>query len=119
MTPCLSAELMEDAAVQAGSMNHKSRSSQTPCPSTPNPTRSTRDGVWDLLRTQSLPSDSQEWLGAFPTSEPTIAEFATAAAEYAFKVRGFPCSDVKHGGFWWGFSIKNISQSGRIDTSLL
>lgn len=100
---CVAAELMEDAAVQAGSMGNKSRSSQTPRPSTPRPTRSTRNGVWDLLRTQSLPSDSQEWLGAFPTSKPTTAEYGTAAAEYAVKVGAFPCSD----GFFalmWGMT---------------
>ena len=88
--------------MQAGSMSNKSRSSQTPRPSTPRPTG---DGVWDLLRTQSLPSDSQEWLRAFSSSEPTTAGFGTAAAEYALKVkRGFSCftqGTTFNNGFLW------------------
>ena len=80
------AELMEDAAVQAGSLCAKDRSSQTPRPSTPRPSRGGTEGVWDLLRTQSLPSDSQEWLSALVSSEAAMAEFGTAAAEYALTV---------------------------------
>ena len=79
---------MEDAAVQAGSFSGKSRSSQTPMPSTPHPTKSTNDGAFDLLRTQSLPTDSQEWLGAIVSSEAPTAEFGDAAAEYALTVSG-------------------------------
>lgn len=77
---------MEDAAVQAGSFSGKSRSSQTPIPSTPRPTKSTTDGVFDLLRTQSLPPDSQEWSSALLDSEAPTATFGHAAAEYAFQV---------------------------------
>ena len=77
---------MEDAAVQAGSFSGKSRSSQTPTPSTPRPTKSTTDGVFDLLRTQSLPFDSQEWLGALVSSKAPMAEFGHAAAEYGLTV---------------------------------
>lgn len=95
---------MEDAAVQAGSMSGKSRSSQTPRPTTPrptpNPTRSTGDGVWDLLRTQSLPPNCQEWLGALTSSEDTMAEFGNAAAEYALKVSRVPCYSAEYNGQW-------------------
>ncbi len=77
---------MEDAAVQAGSTSGKSRSSQTPRLSTPRPTTSSSDGIWDLLRTQSLPSDSQEWLDAFVSNRASTAEFGDAAAEYALTV---------------------------------
>ena len=77
---------MEDAAVQAGSFSGKSRSSQTPTPSTPRPTKSTTDGVFDLLRTQSLPTDSQEWTSALPGNEAPVASFGHAAAEYTFAV---------------------------------
>lgn len=82
---------MEDAAVQAGSFSGKSRSSQTPTPSMPRPTKSTSDGVLDLLRTHSLPTDSQEWLGTLSSEAPT-AEFGHAAAEYAFTVSGVTAS---------------------------
>lgn len=77
---------MEDAAVQAGSASGKSRSSQTPRLSTPRPDRKSSDGIWDLLRTQSLPSDSQDWLDALEDNETSLAEFGHAAAEYACKV---------------------------------
>ena len=77
---------MEDAAVQAGSFGAKSRSSQTPPPSTPRPTRSPTDGICDLLRTQSLPADSQEWLGALVSSNTAVTEFGNAAADHALKV---------------------------------
>lgn len=78
---------MEDAAVQAGSIVGKSRSSQTPRLSTPRPTTSSSDGIWDLLRTQSLPSDSQEWLDALVSSETAVTEFGDAAAGYGLAVR--------------------------------
>ncbi|KAL0022974.1 hypothetical protein WJX79_000687 [Trebouxia sp. C0005] len=81
-----SKELMEDAAIQAGSASGKSRASQTPRLSTPRPTTSSSDGIWDLLRTQSLPSDSQEWLDALVSNRASTAEFGDAAAEYALTV---------------------------------
>ena len=90
---------MEDAAVQAGTLSAKDRSSQTPRPSTPRPSRASTEGVWDLLRTQSLPSGSQEWLSALVSSEAAMAEFGTAAAEYALTVSGLsPCLliSIKH-----------------------
>ena len=71
--------------MQAGSLSGKSRSSQTPCPSTPCPNRGGPEGAWDLLRTQSLPADSQEWLSAIMGNE-TVADFGHAAAEYALTV---------------------------------
>ncbi len=77
---------MEDAAVQAGITSGRSRSSQTPRLSTPRPTTSSSDGIWDLLRTQSLPSDSQEWLTALVSNRSSTAEFGDAAAEYALTV---------------------------------
>ena len=82
----LPTELMEDAAVQAGTFSGKSRSSQTPLPSTPRPTKSSTDGVFDLLRTQSLPTDSQEWLGAVVSSEAPTVDFGHVAAAYALTV---------------------------------
>ncbi len=77
---------MEDAAVQAGSTSGKSRSSQTPRLSTPRPTTSSSDGIWDLLRTQSLPSDSQEWLDALMSNRASTADFGDADVEYALTV---------------------------------
>ncbi|KAL0055797.1 hypothetical protein WJX82_004467 [Trebouxia sp. C0006] len=85
-----SRELMEDAAVQAGSTSGKSRSSQTPRLSTPRPTTSSSDGIWDLLRTQSLPSDSQEWLDALMSNRASTADFGDAAVEYALTVAQAP-----------------------------
>ena len=81
-------ELMEDAAVQAGNFSGKSRSSQTPNPSSPRPTKLIGDGVFDLLRTQSLPTDCHEWLDTLVSSEAPMAEFGHAAAEYALAVSG-------------------------------
>lgn len=72
--------------MQAGSTIGKSRSSQTPCLDTTKSNRTSSDGVWDLLRTQSLPSASQEWLDALVGSETIGIEFGNAAAEYALKV---------------------------------
>lgn len=89
----LPAELMEDAAVQAGiaSSGNKSRSSQTPRPNTPNPSHQSK-ASWDLSRAQSLPQDcSFDWASeasksATESSSSLSLDFGNAVAAYASQV---------------------------------
>ena len=76
--------LMEDAAVQAGSNSGKSRACQTPYT---NSSRSVLDSTGDLSRTQSLPSEPNDWLAALTSTRPYAEDFGDVVAEYAQKVR--------------------------------
>ena len=89
---------MEDAAVQAGgaTSGNKSRSSQTPSPSTPHPSSHRSRGSWDLSRTQSLPQDQTlalDWAeeASKCTDAPRVSSskgtsFADALAAFAIEV---------------------------------